>query len=82
MIRECVTSFPSLAEHGAAISARTLHTEPHNTHAANAEVIPFPVHLHSAQPYMVGLTTLWWSPLPHVRTMTPLGTVVNTTIIV
>ncbi|HVE35365.1 MAG TPA: hypothetical protein VNC18_17500 [Gemmatimonadaceae bacterium] len=82
MTGESVARFPSLAEYGAAISARTLHTESHDANRADAEVIPFPVHANGAQPYMVGLTTLWWSPLPHERTMTPLGTVCNTTIIV
>ena len=79
MSAESLPCFPSSAAHGAALSARTLHAVSHNANAADAQIVPFPVNANGAQPYVVGLTTLWWQPLPHERTVTPLGTVVNTT---
>lgn len=82
MIGESLARFPSVAAHGAALAARTFHAVADNTCAANAQVLPFNVDANGAQPYVVGLTTLWWAPLPHERTLTPLGTAVNTTITV
>lgn len=82
MIGESLARFPSLAAHGAALAARTLGAVADDTNGADAQIIPFRVDTNGAQTYVVGGTSLWWCPLPHERSLTPLGTVVNTTLTV
>lgn len=82
MTGEGVSGFPSAAEHGAALAARALHAVADNTAGADSQLRVVSVDAHGAQPYVVGGTSLWWQPLPHERSLTRLGSVVNTTIIV
>lgn len=80
MSAESLARFPSVAADSAALAARTLHAVADNANGTHAQVVPLRVDTNGAQPYVVGLTTLWWQPLPHERSVTQLGSVVNNTI--
>lgn len=59
---------------GAAPAARTFDAVANNANGNHAEVIPFRTNTNGANPFVVGLTTLWWAPVPHERSVTPLST--------
>lgn len=73
MIPERLASFPSSAAHGSALAARTDAAIPNTANAQSLNVVPIPVDTNGANPYVVGLTTLWWVPLDHTRSLTPLS---------
>lgn len=81
MSGEGFSSFPSTAGHSAALAARTLHAVPHDAPSADFQFGVVSVNANGAQPHVVSGTSLWWCPLPHERSVTPLGSVVNQTII-
>lgn len=82
MSGESIAGFPSSSGHGAALTARALHAVADNATGADAQLHVVGVDAHWPQPYVVGGTSLWWQPLPHERSLTRLGSVVNTSIIV
>lgn len=79
MTGEGVAGFPSSAANAAALSARTLHAVAHNANGADAQVVPIGVDTNGAQPYVVGLTTIFWEPVTHNRSIRLLGAGVNVT---
>lgn len=82
MSAESIAGFPSSAGHGAALAARALHAVANDTASTDTQLGVVSVDANGSQPYVVGGTSLWWQPLPHERSLTRLGSVVNTTIIV
>lgn len=80
MIPESLASLPSLSSYGAALAARTDHAVADDPNTSHSQVVPLVVNTNWSEPYVVGGTSLWWSPLAHPHSVTPLGTACNVAI--
>ena len=73
MTGEGVAGFPSASAHSAALAARALHAEADDAPNTTAVAFPVGVDADGTQPYVVGLTTIFWEPVTHNRSIRLLG---------